>query len=111
MAEACKICWEPGDASVFITPCSCTGTMKFVHVQCLLMWLSTKNLYTCDICHASLQHLCPIFNQQHLHVLSRPGEQLPFNIKCAILTMWCYTVFILLFPMYYTSFGGATTLV
>jgi E3 ubiquitin-protein ligase DOA10 len=109
MTEACKICWEAGDSSVFISPCFCTGTMKFVHVQCLLMWLSTKNKYTCDICDAPLHKLCSV-HQQQLPVVPRE-DKLPLSLQCALVTMWCYTAFILLLPFYYTSFGGSTTLV
>ena len=43
----CRICLEeednknPGE-NPFITPCKCTGSMKFIHVSCLRDWLDAK---------------------------------------------------------------------
>jgi E3 ubiquitin-protein ligase DOA10 len=36
---------EPGDAEdELICPCSCSGTMKDIHVRCLREWLNGKKL-------------------------------------------------------------------
>lgn len=41
---ACRICLseypEPGNP--FLSPCSCAGTMKYIHVKCLQKWLKSK---------------------------------------------------------------------
>ena len=38
--KACKICLEDNEDfnNPFITPCKCTGSMKFIHLQCLREW-------------------------------------------------------------------------
>jgi hypothetical protein len=42
--STCRICLsefpEPGNP--FISPCSCAGTMKYVHAKCLQKWLKSK---------------------------------------------------------------------
>jgi len=43
-AQTCRICLgeggEPEDP--FFSPCRCTGTMRYIHVQCLQRWLKSK---------------------------------------------------------------------
>merc|ERR1719446_589316 len=51
----CRICYGGTDVGRLISPCMCTGTMRFVHLECLNMWrLASSNpqsFYQCDQCH------------------------------------------------------------
>lgn len=42
--QACRIClsetFEADDP--FISPCACSGTMKYIHGKCLQLWLKSK---------------------------------------------------------------------
>ena len=38
----CRICLEPGERKEFIAPCSCKGSSKWVHRNCLDRWRSTR---------------------------------------------------------------------
>ena len=39
----CKICFSEGsEENCLITPCKCTGSVKFVHMSCLKEWLTPK---------------------------------------------------------------------
>jgi hypothetical protein len=40
----CRICFCEGgeEDNPLITPCNCSGTMKYIHLQCLQQWLKTK---------------------------------------------------------------------
>eukprot|EP00826_Nyctotherus_ovalis_P042058 TRINITY_DN4291_c0_g1_i9.p2 TRINITY_DN4291_c0_g1~~TRINITY_DN4291_c0_g1_i9.p2 ORF type:complete len:177 (-),score=31.86 TRINITY_DN4291_c0_g1_i9:561-1091(-) len=42
--EACRICAidENTPKNPLLAPCKCTGTMKFIHYQCLKYWLNKK---------------------------------------------------------------------
>ena len=46
--EVCRICLDDEDTSAFgsenpfITPCGCTGSMRFIHVKCVREWLDGK---------------------------------------------------------------------
>lgn len=46
--EVCRICLDDEDTTTagaenpFITPCGCTGSMRFIHVSCVREWLDGK---------------------------------------------------------------------
>jgi len=44
---ACRICHEPNN---LIQVCACTGTMKYVHKECIEKWQAIKNSPNCEIC-------------------------------------------------------------
>ncbi|XP_077988421.1 E3 ubiquitin-protein ligase MARCHF3-like [Glandiceps talaboti] len=48
----CRICHE-GDkyGEELISPCHCTGTMRYLHRGCIEHWLATANTTTCELCH------------------------------------------------------------
>ena len=45
---SCKICYEPCKS---ISPCGCTGSMRYVHPECLLKWRQMHPKNRCEICH------------------------------------------------------------
>ncbi|GLT60425.1 hypothetical protein SLA2020_331920 [Shorea laevis] len=47
----CRICRNPGDEENPLRyPCACSGSIKFVHQDCLLQWLSHSNARQCEVC-------------------------------------------------------------
>ncbi len=51
----CKICYDKGtDDMPLIYPCTCQGSMKYIHVKCLKKWLGDKDITKekpfCEIC-------------------------------------------------------------
>eukprot|EP01017_Pseudomicrothorax_dubius_P032908 TRINITY_DN4354_c0_g1_i1.p1 TRINITY_DN4354_c0_g1~~TRINITY_DN4354_c0_g1_i1.p1 ORF type:complete len:490 (+),score=89.00 TRINITY_DN4354_c0_g1_i1:221-1690(+) len=40
----CRICLMDGNESdnPFISPCNCSGTVKYIHINCLQLWLKSK---------------------------------------------------------------------
>uniref|UniRef100_M4DM94 RING-CH-type domain-containing protein n=1 Tax=Brassica campestris TaxID=3711 RepID=M4DM94_BRACM len=52
--EVCRICRNPGDADNPLRyPCACSGSIKFVHEDCLLQWLSFSKARHCEVCKHS----------------------------------------------------------
>ncbi|RRT50025.1 hypothetical protein B296_00046751 [Ensete ventricosum] len=48
--DVCRICRNPGDADNPLRyPCACSGSIKFVHQDCLLQWLSHSNARQCEV--------------------------------------------------------------
>ncbi|KAM3129335.1 hypothetical protein pb186bvf_018551 [Paramecium bursaria] len=41
--EICRICLNEEETSKFIFPCDCKGSGKFVHEECLKLWILQKN--------------------------------------------------------------------
>lgn len=61
--DVCRICRNPGDAENPLRyPCACSGSIKFVHQDCLLQWLNHSNARQCEvICSLMfLMRLCEI---------------------------------------------------
>ncbi|KAK4284571.1 hypothetical protein QN277_001384 [Acacia crassicarpa] len=49
--DVCRICRNPGDAENPLRyPCACSGSIKFVHQECLLQWLNHSNARQCEVC-------------------------------------------------------------
>lgn len=67
--DVCRICFgsKSDEENPLISACKCTGTMKFIHLQCLKAWLNLKLVikeassvrsyfwqsFECEICKAS----------------------------------------------------------
>ncbi|CUS23557.1 LAQU0S10e03136g1_1 [Lachancea quebecensis] len=61
---SCRICrGESTSDSPLYHPCKCRGSIKYIHENCLLEWVASKNIdltrpganVKCDICHYSIQ--------------------------------------------------------
>lgn len=48
--DVCRICRNPGDNDNPLRyPCACSGSIKFVHQDCLLQWLNHSNARQCEV--------------------------------------------------------------
>lgn len=48
--DVCRICHCSDELEVLISPCSCTGSVKFVHHSCLMNWLQRAVMSKCELC-------------------------------------------------------------
>lgn len=49
--DVCRICRTSGDAeNQLYYPCACSGSIKYVHQECLLQWLNHSNARQCEVC-------------------------------------------------------------
>lgn len=49
--DICRICHcesEPGNP--LMTPCYCSGSLKYVHQSCLQQWLTASETNSCELC-------------------------------------------------------------
>ncbi|KAL2064155.1 hypothetical protein VTL71DRAFT_4649 [Oculimacula yallundae] len=50
-ADTCRICRAEGsDTEPLFHPCKCSGSIKFVHQDCLMEWLSHSQKKHCELC-------------------------------------------------------------
>ncbi|EZG04651.1 hypothetical protein H106_05545 [Trichophyton rubrum CBS 735.88] len=50
-ADTCRICCGEGtDEEQLFYPCKCSGSIKFVHQNCLMEWLSHSQKKHCELC-------------------------------------------------------------
>lgn len=48
--DLCRICRVPAEIeSPLYFPCACSGSIKYVHQECLLQWLSHSNARQCEV--------------------------------------------------------------
>mmetsp|Transcript_31797 Transcript_31797/g.44335 ORF Transcript_31797/g.44335 Transcript_31797/m.44335 type:complete len:157 (-) Transcript_31797:187-657(-) len=52
----CRICLN-GEGELLEDTCSCKGSIKWVHQQCLKKWIYFKRKDTCEICHAIYRNI------------------------------------------------------
>ncbi|KAI6167328.1 hypothetical protein EDD17DRAFT_1469209 [Pisolithus thermaeus] len=51
IADTCRICSTPGEPDQpLFHPCKCSGTIRYIHQDCLTTWLSHSKKKTCDVC-------------------------------------------------------------
>ena len=51
IGEMCKICHCTGEANVsLIAPCYCSGSLKYVHQECLQRWIKSSDIKRCELC-------------------------------------------------------------
>uniref|UniRef100_A0A6M2D1Z3 Putative membrane-associated ring finger n=1 Tax=Rhipicephalus microplus TaxID=6941 RepID=A0A6M2D1Z3_RHIMP len=51
----CRICQEGDQKAQLVSPCSCSGTIGFVHVSCLERWLNERDVDYCELCGERFQ--------------------------------------------------------
>ncbi|XP_055886986.1 E3 ubiquitin-protein ligase MARCHF2-like isoform X2 [Biomphalaria glabrata] len=54
--NCCRICQVSGDSDNLVSPCKCSGSLKYVHYSCLLKWIEYSSRRTrgepmCELCH------------------------------------------------------------
>ncbi|AZB49175.1 E3-MARCH3-like protein [Vombatid gammaherpesvirus 1] len=48
----CRICLDTANEKEhLLTPCKCSGTMKFIHHSCLTQWYKISAMTQCELCH------------------------------------------------------------
>uniref|UniRef100_A0A915AAP3 RING-type E3 ubiquitin transferase n=1 Tax=Parascaris univalens TaxID=6257 RepID=A0A915AAP3_PARUN len=48
--DICRVCRSAGDSALYY-PCLCTGSIKYVHQDCLLEWLKYSKKEVCELCN------------------------------------------------------------
>lgn len=56
-APDCRICFDTGSAEDLVAPCDCKGSLRYVHMSCLLRWAmdrassgATRGSLRCEVC-------------------------------------------------------------
>lgn len=50
--DVCRICRTSGDVeNPLFYPCACSGSIRYVHQDCLLQWLNHSNARQCEVCN------------------------------------------------------------
>uniref|UniRef100_A0A8C0US53 E3 ubiquitin-protein ligase MARCHF6 n=1 Tax=Cyanistes caeruleus TaxID=156563 RepID=A0A8C0US53_CYACU len=78
LADICRVCRSEGTPEKpLYHPCVCTGSIKFIHQECLVQWLKHSRKEYCELCKHRFAFtpskyvlLAPIFFQNFSHIVS-----------------------------------------
>ncbi|KPP72013.1 hypothetical protein Z043_109028 [Scleropages formosus] len=100
--EVCRICHCEGDEECpLITPCRCTGSLRFVHPDCLHQWIKSSDTRCCELCKYDFimeTQLKPLRKWEKLQMSTRERRQIfcsvTFHIIAVICVVWSLYVLI-----------------
>ncbi|XP_052532410.1 E3 ubiquitin-protein ligase MARCHF7 isoform X6 [Tympanuchus pallidicinctus] len=100
--DLCRIC-QMSSASTdnnLIEPCKCTGSLQYVHQECMKKWLQSKinsgssleAVTTCELCKEKLQLNLEDFDIHELY-RAHANEQ-TMNLSALVSTLWCCCTYV-----------------
>lgn len=88
--KMCRVCWMDGmeEDNPLVSPCSCTGSVKYIHFNCLQKWLLSKmtckegqnhqtlswKQFECDLCKDPFSY-CFKFGEKLMNIVEMDKPQ------------------------------------
>jgi hypothetical protein len=88
--EVCRICYDSGDdGNPLIAPCKCSGSMQYVHLQCLRKWMdgrlsvnnNTQDHGTTTVSYFWRNLDCELCKLSYPTTVECPSKHLPGNVE------------------------------
>ncbi|XP_036439295.1 E3 ubiquitin-protein ligase MARCHF8 [Colossoma macropomum] len=100
--EVCRICHCEGDEDCpLITPCRCTGSLRFVHQGCLHQWIKSSDTRCCELCKYDFimeTHLKPLRKWEKLQMSTSERRKIfcsvMFHLVAVICVIWSLYILI-----------------
>ncbi|MBN3324365.1 MARH8 ligase, partial [Atractosteus spatula] len=91
--DVCRICHcEGDDESPLITPCHCTGSLRFVHQACLQQWIKSSDTRCCELCKYEFimeTKLKPLRKWEKLQMTSSERRKIMCSVTFHIIAITC----------------------
>ncbi|XP_068953737.1 E3 ubiquitin-protein ligase MARCHF1 isoform X1 [Petaurus breviceps papuanus] len=91
--DICRICHcEGDDESPLITPCRCTGTLRFVHQSCLHQWIKSSDTRCCELCKYDFimeTKLKPLRKWEKLQMTTSERRKIVCSVTFHIIAITC----------------------
>ncbi|XP_060634733.2 E3 ubiquitin-protein ligase MARCHF1 isoform X1 [Anolis sagrei] len=91
--EVCRICHcEGDDENPLITPCRCTGTLRFVHQACLHQWIKSSDTRCCELCKYDFimeTKLKPLRKWEKLQMTTSERRKIICSVTFHIIAITC----------------------
>ncbi|KAM9331381.1 E3 ubiquitin-protein ligase MARCHF1 [Gastrophryne carolinensis] len=91
--EVCRICHCEGDEeNPLITPCHCTGTLRFVHQGCLHQWIKSSDTRCCELCKYDFvmeTKLKPLRKWEKLQMTKSERRKIVCSVTFHIIAITC----------------------
>ncbi|XP_071236298.1 E3 ubiquitin-protein ligase MARCHF8-like isoform X1 [Salvelinus alpinus] len=91
--DICRICHcEGDDESPLITPCHCTGSLRFVHQACLQQWIKSSDTRCCELCKYQFimqTKLKPLRKWEKLQMTSSERRKIICSVTFHVIAITC----------------------
>ncbi|XP_078386737.1 uncharacterized protein LOC144668517 isoform X1 [Cetorhinus maximus] len=91
--EVCRICHcEGDDEGPLITPCHCTGSLRYVHQTCLQQWIKSSDTRCCELCKYEFimeTKLKPLRKWEKLQMTSSERRKILCSVTFHIIAITC----------------------
>uniref|UniRef100_G1MTG2 RING-type E3 ubiquitin transferase n=1 Tax=Meleagris gallopavo TaxID=9103 RepID=G1MTG2_MELGA len=91
--DICRICHcEGDDESPLITPCRCTGTLRFVHQACLHQWIKSSDTRCCELCKYDFimeTKLKPLRKWEKLQMTTSERRKIVCSVTFHVIAITC----------------------
>ncbi|KAJ8250484.1 hypothetical protein COCON_G00224060 [Conger conger] len=91
--DICRICHCEGDEdSPLITPCHCTGSLRFVHQACLQQWIKSSDTRCCELCKYQFimeTKLKPLRKWEKLQMTSSERRKIMCSVTFHVIAITC----------------------
>ncbi|KAM8858378.1 E3 ubiquitin-protein ligase MARCHF8 isoform 2-T3 [Spinachia spinachia] len=89
----CRICHCEGDEeSPLITPCHCTGSLRFVHQACLQQWIKSSDTRCCELCKYEFimeTKLKPLRKWEKLQMTASERRKIMCSVTFHVIAITC----------------------
>ncbi|XP_041921042.1 E3 ubiquitin-protein ligase MARCH8 isoform X1 [Alosa sapidissima] len=91
--DICRICHCEGDEeSPLITPCHCTGSLRFVHQTCLQQWIKSSDTRCCELCKYEFimeTKLKPLRKWEKLQMTASERRKIMCSVTFHVIAITC----------------------
>nr|XP_055025684.1 E3 ubiquitin-protein ligase MARCH8 isoform X2 [Misgurnus anguillicaudatus] len=91
--DCCRICHCEGDEeSPLITPCHCTGSLRFVHQSCLQQWIKSSDTRCCELCKYDFimeTKLKPLRKWEKLQMTASERRKIMCSVTFHVIAITC----------------------
>uniref|UniRef100_A0A3Q3WG65 RING-type E3 ubiquitin transferase n=1 Tax=Mola mola TaxID=94237 RepID=A0A3Q3WG65_MOLML len=91
--DICRICHcEEDDESPLITPCHCTGSLRFVHQSCLQQWIKSSDTRCCELCKYEFimeTKLKPLRKWEKLQMTASERRKIMCSVTFHVIAITC----------------------
>ncbi|XP_076830288.1 E3 ubiquitin-protein ligase MARCHF8 isoform X4 [Brachyhypopomus gauderio] len=91
--DICRICHCEGDEdSPLITPCHCTGSLRFVHQACLQQWIKSSDTRCCELCKFEFimeTKLKPLRKWEKLQMTASERRKIVCSVTFHVIAITC----------------------
>ncbi|XP_050981681.1 E3 ubiquitin-protein ligase MARCH8 isoform X1 [Labeo rohita] len=91
--DICRICHcEGDDESPLITPCHCTGSLRFVHQACLQQWIKSSDTRCCELCKYDFimeTKLKPLRKWEKLQMTASERRKIMCSVTFHVIAITC----------------------